>query len=71
MWVHRKYGISQIVRKLYSVESNKCTYLTVHNDGGNNQQNDVTYDLQYKNGKIMITMTIITYHMSMYCSINM
>ena len=71
MWVHQKYGISWIIRKLYSVESNDCTYLTVHNNDGMNRWNDVTYDLKCTNGKIMTKITITHDHMSMLCSINM
>ena len=48
MWVHRKYRICQIVRKLYSVESNSCAYLVSDDDGGMNLQNDVTYHLQFR-----------------------
>ena len=71
MWVHWKYGMSWIVRNFYSVESNKCTYLTVINDSGTNIWNNVTCDLQYTYGKIMMILTIITYLMSTRCSINM
>ena len=38
-----KYVMSQIVRKLYSVESNYCTYLDVHDDGGMNWRNTEIY----------------------------
>ena len=34
--------MSQIVRILYSVDSDDCTYLVVHNDGGMNQQKYIT-----------------------------
>ena len=37
MWMHRKYGMRLIARKLYSEESNNCSYLTVQNDTGTNQ----------------------------------
>ena len=70
MWLHQQYETSSIARKFYIVESNECTYLVVHNDGGMNRKNDVTYDLQRTIGKIMITITIITDQMSMHCSIN-
>ena len=33
MWVHQKYGMSWIVWKLYSVETNKRSYLFVYSDG--------------------------------------
>ena len=55
-----KYGTSPIVRNFYSVESNGYTYLAVHDICGTNQQNDVTYDPQCTNGKIITTITIIT-----------
>ena len=59
MWVHQKYGSIRIKRKLYSVKSNDCTYLYVNNDGWTNRQNNVTYDLQCTNGKIMMKITVI------------
>ena len=49
MWVHRKYGMSQIVRKFNSVETNKYTYLAVTNDGWLNWQKNETYDLKLIN----------------------
>ena len=67
MWVHQKYGIILIIRKFYSVESKNCTYLAIHSDVGMNQWKVITYYLQYTNGKIMITITIITALMSMHC----
>ena len=33
MWVRQKYEIIWI-KILYSVESNNCTYVTVHDNGG-------------------------------------
>ena len=70
--MHRKNGIIRIVRITYSVESNDCTYLDIHDDGGMNQRIDVTYDLQCTNGKLtMAIIIIITDRMSMHCSINM
>ena len=70
MWVHRKYIISIIISKFYSFESNDWTYLSVHNDGGMNQRNYGTYDLQWTNGEMMTTIKIITDRMSMHYSIN-
>ena len=57
-------------KKISSVKSNNCTYLSVNNNDGMNIRNNETYDLQFKNGKIMMTTTIITEHMIMHCSIN-
>ena len=69
--MNQKCVISQIVRKFYEIKSNDCTYLIVQDNGGMNQQNDVTYDLQCTNREIIITITIITNHVSMICGINM
>ena len=69
MWVHLKYGMSQIVLKLYSVKTNNCSYPDVPDDGWLNQWNNETYDLQWKNSKIMMTKTIIINCIAMYCSI--
>ena len=41
-----KYGMSQIVSKLYSAESNNCTYLAVYGDGVMDGLNNKTYYLQ-------------------------
>ena len=54
MWVHKKCGISRIKKTLYLVESNECTYLAVHGNGGMNKQNNETYGLQYKSSKTMM-----------------
>ena len=40
MWVHQKCGIIQIVKKLYSIESNNCYYLIVSEDGQFNWRNN-------------------------------
>ena len=45
MWVHQENGISWILRISYSVES---THITVNDDGGMNQRDDVTYYRQRK-----------------------
>ena len=67
--MHQKYGMSRIVRKLYSVESNYCTYLAVHGDCGINRQNSETYDLQFTNCKRTKMIKITTGRMIMNCSI--
>ena len=67
MWVHQKYGISQI-NKLDSVKSNDWNYLTVHKHDVMNWQNYVTYDLEFTNGKIIMTITIMTNLMRINCS---
>ena len=46
-------------------------YLAVHNNGGMNWQNNETYDLQWSNCKIMMTITIINERMRIRCSVNM
>ena len=69
IWMHQKYLMSLIVRKLFSVESKYCTYTAVHLGGWMNQQNNETYNLQCTNGKIIMTITIITNHMIINCSI--
>ena len=51
MWVHQKYGISLVVSKLYSVESNDCTYLAVNENVGMNWANNKNYDPQCTNVK--------------------
>ena len=71
MWVHQKYEMIWIVRKLYSVNSNDCTYLAVHDDGGMIWWDDGTLDLKYTNIKIVMKLRIITDRMSMHCCINM
>ena len=40
IWVHQKCWMSQIVRKLHEVKTNKCIYITVINDGRLNQWNN-------------------------------
>ena len=40
MLVHQKYGMSQIVQIMYSVETNNLFYLTVPGDGRFNWQNN-------------------------------
>ena len=67
--MHKKYGISRIVRILYSVKSNNYTHLDVHGDGVMNQQSNETYDLQFTHGKIIITITIITEYLRLNYSI--
>ena len=59
MWAYQKYEINWIVRKLYWVEYDDCTYLNVHDDSGMNRRNNVTYDLQCKNGKILMPWNIV------------
>ena len=44
---------------MQSVEYDDFTYLAVHNNGGMNQQNDVTYDLQSTNSKNLVTWNIV------------
>ena len=71
MWVHQKCEMSLIVIILYAVHSKKCTYLSVHNNGGIIWLNDITRDLKYKNSEVMMTLNIITNFMIMHCCINM
>ena len=40
MWVHQKYGMSVIKRKLYSIETNNWSYLSVTDNGQLNRQNN-------------------------------
>ena len=40
MWVLQKYGISQILQTLYSMETNNSSYLAVPGDGVLNLQNN-------------------------------
>ena len=40
MWLHQKYKMSRIVRKLYSIKTNNCSYLAVPNSGRLNQWNN-------------------------------
>ena len=70
MWVHQKYGMSRIVQKFYSLKTNNWSYLTVPGNVQLNRQNNETCDLQLKNSKIMMRITIIINHMGMYISIN-
>ena len=65
-----KYGISIIVIKLYSVESNRWNHHALHNYDVINQQNNETCDLQYTNSKLIIKKTIITKRMSIHYSMN-
>ena len=58
MWVHRKYKMSWIKRKLYSFKWDNCTYLDIHDDDGTNQLNYVTYDPQCINDKTLMTWNI-------------
>ena len=71
IWVHQKYGMSQIVRKLYSFETNNCSYLYVPVDDQLNRRNNEAYNLQCTNSKIMMTVTIISNCIIMHCIINM
>ena len=68
MLMHKKYGTSLIIKKLYLVETKNGYKLTVTNDGQLNRQNNENYDLQYTNSKIMMTITITTDSMIMYCT---
>ena len=66
--MYRKYGMCQIVRNFYSVKTKIWYYLDFTNDGGFNRQNNETCDLQCTNNKIIMTIKIITYPISMYWS---
>ena len=59
LWAHQKYGMIQIIQKLYSFETNNWYYLDVPDDGQTNQRNNETYDLQLTNSKIIMTIIII------------
>ena len=53
-----KYGMSQIVRKVYSVEWDAFTCLAVHGYGEINSQSNVTYDQQCQNSDLIMAIRI-------------
>ena len=61
--------MSQILQKMYSFETNNCSYLAVTNDGKLNRRNNETYDLYHKKKKLT-TVKIIIDHTIIHCSIN-
>ena len=46
-------------RNFYSAKWDNLNYLIVHSDGGMNQRNSLTYELQFTNGKILISWNIV------------
>ena len=54
MWLHQKYGMSQIRKTFYSFKTNNSSYLSDPGDGQLNQQNNETYDLQCTYSKIIM-----------------
>ena len=71
MRVHCKYGMIQIVKKLYSFLINNLYYIAVINNGRLNQKNNETYELKFTNSKVMMTKTILINCMNIHCIINM
>ena len=59
MWVYQKYGMSQIIWKLYSVKTKNFFYIAVTKDGRLNLNNGKTNYLQYTSSKIMMIITMI------------
>ena len=58
-------------REIFSSKYDYYNNCAIHDYGGMILQNNETYDPQCTNGKIMMTTTIITDRLGMYCSINM
>ena len=71
MWVHWKYGMSGIVQKMHSFETNNWSYLTVPDNNQLNRWSNETYYLQWTNSKIMMTKTININRILIHSGINM